>query len=54
MQTIIVILIVAAALFFAVRRLVRTLRSKDKDGCSCGCSCEGCPLKGDKCQRVLR
>ena len=52
MQTIIVILIVSAALFFAVRRLVRTLRSKDKGGC--GGSCEGCPLKGDKCQRVLR
>ena len=52
MQTIIVILIVAAALFCAVRRLVRTLRGKNKGGCGCGC--DGCPMKGDKCQRVSR
>ena len=42
MQTLIVILIVAAALFFAVRRLVRTLRGKG--GCPGGC--QGCPRNG--------
>ena len=39
-QTIIVILIVAAAVFFAVRRVVRL--SKGKGG-GCGCGCDGCP-----------
>ena len=51
-QTLIVILLVTVAVFFAVRRLVRTLRNKDK-GC-CG-SCEGCPLKGGgECHCVPR
>ncbi|MBR4773323.1 MAG: FeoB-associated Cys-rich membrane protein [Bacteroidales bacterium] len=43
-QTIIVILIVAAAVFFAVRRLLRTVKRKD-GGCGCGCS--GCPYRGE-------
>lgn len=42
MQTILVILLVAVAVFFAVRRLVRTLR--DKSGCPGGC--DHCPMKG--------
>ena len=45
-QTIIVGIVVAAALFFAVRRLLRTL--KGKGGCHGGC--DGCPLKdGGEC-----
>ena len=44
-QTVIVILVVAAAVFFAVRRLVRTLRNKG--GCACGCT--ECPHGGGKC-----
>ena len=44
MQTIIVIVTVVAALFFAVRRLVRIL--KRKEGCSCGC--DHCPMKDGK------
>ena len=42
MQTILVILLVAVAVFFAVRRLVRTLRGKS--GCTGGC--DHCPMKG--------
>lgn len=41
-QTIIVVIILAATLFFVVRWLVRTL--KGKGGCSCGC--QGCPRSG--------
>ena len=41
-QTVLVVLIVAAAGFFAVRRLLHTLRGKS--GCPGGC--EHCPLKG--------
>jgi len=42
LQTVIALLIVAAAVGFAVRGLVRTFRSKK--GCSCGCT--GCPCSG--------
>lgn len=52
LQTVIVILVVAAAGVFTVWRLVRILRGKDRGGCGCGC--DHCPMKGDKCQRVLR
>ncbi len=45
LQTIITLLIVAAAVGFAVRGLVRTLRNKK--GCSCGCS--NCPMKNSEC-----
>lgn len=41
-QTVLVVLIVATALFFTVRRLVRTLRSKG--GCAGGC--DHCPMNG--------
>jgi hypothetical protein len=44
MQTVIVILIVVAALFFAVRRLVRILKRKE----GCGCGCDHCPMKDGK------
>ena len=44
-QTIIALTIVAAAVGFAVRGLVRTL--KHKDGCSCGCS--QCPARNKAC-----
>ena len=44
-QTIIAILIVAAAAGFAVRRLFRTL--KGKGGCPGGCS--NCPARGGEC-----
>ena len=50
-QTLIVILLVAAAVFFAVRRLVRTLRGKG--GCPGGC--DHCPMKGgDGCHCTPR
>ena len=42
-QTIIVLLIVAATVFFAVRRVVHTVRRK---GGGCGCGCSDCPYKG--------
>ena len=42
MQTIIVIVTVVAALFFAVRRLVRILKRKE------GCGCDHCPMKDGK------
>lgn len=44
-QTIIALVIVGAAVGFAVRRLMRTLRNKK--GCSCGCS--NCPMKKGEC-----
>ena len=40
-QTIIVALIVATALLFAVRGLVRTIKGKR----SCNCGCDNCPNK---------
>ena len=43
-QTAIVILILAATVFFAVRWIVRT--AKGKGGCACGCT--GCPKAGGK------
>lgn len=50
-QTIAVGIVVAAALFFAARRLVRTLRRKD----GCGCGCNNCPMKGGTdCHRTPR
>ena len=42
-QTVIVILILAATLFFTVRWIVRTTRGKG----GCGCGCSGCPYRGD-------
>jgi len=39
-QTIIVGVILALTLFFAVRWLVRTLKGK---GGGCGCGCQNCP-----------
>lgn len=45
-QTILVILLVTAALFFAVQRLLRILRGKG--GCPGGC--DHCPMKdGGEC-----
>lgn len=41
-QLAITLAIVAAAVFFAVRGLVRTLRGRG--GCQCGC--KGCPRAG--------
>ena len=45
-QTVIVILIVAVAVFFAVRRVVRMTRRKG----GCGCGCSGCP-HADSCRK---
>lgn len=42
MQTIIVGVILAATLFFAVRWVVRTLKGKG----GCGCGCQNCPRAG--------
>lgn len=42
LQTVIVILVLAATLFFAVRWVVRTLKGKG------GCGCQGCPHNGGK------
>ncbi|MBR3724901.1 MAG: FeoB-associated Cys-rich membrane protein [Bacteroidales bacterium] len=44
-QTIITLLIVAAAVLLAARRLIRTLRSKN----SCSCNCSQCPIKKGEC-----
>ena len=44
-QTVIVGLIVATALFFAGRRIAHTV--KGKGDCGCGGGCEGCPYSGD-------
>ncbi len=41
-QTIIVVLILAVTVAFAVRWLVRTVKGKG------GCNCSGCPYAGDK------
>jgi len=43
MQTIIVFLIVALALFFVGRRLYGSFKQDSQTGCGCGCS--GCSLK---------
>ncbi|MBP3252967.1 MAG: FeoB-associated Cys-rich membrane protein [Bacteroidales bacterium] len=45
-QTVVVILIVLIAAFFALRKLFRTVSGKDK-GCNCGCngSCTCCKEK---------
>ncbi|MGB5984632.1 MAG: FeoB-associated Cys-rich membrane protein, partial [Desulfobacterales bacterium] len=44
MQTLIVILIVAAALFWAVRHFQRLFSAKTENPCGCGCSgCNGTP-----------
>lgn len=51
-QTIIVGVILAATLFFAIRWLVRSI--KGKGGCGCGCNgggCDGCPYAGKKCSK---
>lgn len=49
----IILAVIAAAVFFAVRSLVR---QKKRGGCGCGCSgCSGCPMNGncskDDCKR---
>ena len=41
-QTIIVILILAGTMFFAVRWIVRTVKGKGS------CNCSGCPYAGGK------
>lgn len=52
MQTVIVILIIAAVLFFAIRKTYRMLSGKEKgcSGCNCGCNCSssGC---GHSCEK---
>ncbi len=47
LQTVIVVIILAATLFFAIRWLVRTVKGR---GGGCGCGCQGCPhAKGQGC-----
>ncbi|MBQ6956844.1 MAG: FeoB-associated Cys-rich membrane protein [Bacteroidales bacterium] len=41
-QTIIVILILLATLFFVMRWIVRQVKG-NKGNCSCGCGCTHCP-----------
>ena len=48
MQTIIVGVILAATLFFAVRWLVRTLKGK---GGGCGGGCQNCPYANGHCKK---
>jgi hypothetical protein len=48
MQTLIVILIVAAAIFFAGRRMYQKLSKPAQSDCDCGCGCEGCSAS-DNC-----
>ena len=47
-QTIIVGLILAATLFFAIRWIVRTVKGK---GGGCGCGCQNCPYADKKCNK---
>ena len=42
MQTVIVIVILAATAFFVVRGIVRTINGR---GGGCGCGCSGCPYR---------
>ena len=45
----IILAVIAAAVFFAVRSLVR---QRKRGGCGCGCSgCSGCPMNGSCAQR---
>ncbi|MBO4751979.1 MAG: FeoB-associated Cys-rich membrane protein [Bacteroidales bacterium] len=44
-QTIIVALLVAVAVFFSVRGLVRILKGKRGCNCGCDCNCDKCHLK---------
>ena len=44
MQTVIVIVILAATALFVVRGIVRTI--KEREG-GCGCGCRGCPYRGE-------
>ena len=46
MEIILVAIIVAVAVFFAARRLLRTLKGKD----SCNCGCQNCPYS-NSCSR---
>jgi hypothetical protein len=48
MQTIIAILIIAAAAFFLIRRFYNSLRAKNQS--TCGCGCDGCsPTQKENC-----
>jgi hypothetical protein len=48
MQTIIVIFIVVAAVFFLIRRFCNSVNSKTQT--TCGCGCDGCsPTQKENC-----
>ena len=47
-QAIIVGIILAATLFFAIRWIVRTIKGK---GGGCGCGCQNCPYADKKCNK---
>ncbi len=48
----IILAVIAAAVFFAVRSLVR---QRKRGGCGCGCSgCSGCPMNGNCSKRRLQ
>lgn len=46
MTDIIVLLLVAVALFFCIRSIIR---NKKRGGSSCGCGCTGCSGCGGSC-----
>ena len=47
-QTIIVGIILAMTVFFAIRWIIRTAKGK---GSGCGCNCDTCPYAGKKCNK---
>ena len=50
MGNIIVGLIVAVALFYTVRRMIKTFKGESSCGCGGSCSCDGCtPGIQDSC-----
>ena len=52
MQTAIVIVIVAVAAFFLIRRFYNSVRSKG-NASTCGCGCNGCaPSQKQNCSEI--
>lgn len=49
METAIVLLIVGAALYYAVVHFKRIFSTGKDDGNSCGCSCSGCDNAASEC-----
>lgn len=53
MQTAIVIVIVAVAAFFMIRRFYNSVSVNKKNTSTCGCGCDGCsPNQKDNCSEI--